>query len=366
MNYQYRIKHQFDTVMKREKQSITDYFTGTKYTVFFRTKSRSKDTNEQLRLYFTQDTAIDNGTIFTYKNENYVVINKQADESNIYYTSIAQKCTQSVPSKEIAVPFATDNIQATVDKSTALTTIDGTVIMFTGANSYYDAITINNSFNAFGNTYKVMNKYSDNGLGYLKCEQQASTPDTYTLTYSGLTSLGMDDYTTYQLTYTAQKNGITVENPAITYSSGNTEIATVDASGLLTLVSGGDVTITATWTEHDITCETQITVTSVTPVPSNWTMNITGNTNLKVGYQRTYTFVTMNDGVEEYLSGVQYEITNNTYPVVFVTNTFDSSTNKLTLMVDNEDYIDETFTIHAYQTEHSLSATLVVTVKAIF
>ena len=163
MNYQYRIKHQFDTVMKREKQSITDYFTGTKYTVFFRTKSRSKDTNEQLRLYFTEDTAIDNGTIFTYKNENYVVINKQADESNIYYTSIAQKCTQSVPSKGIAVPFATDNIQATVDKSTALTTIDGTVIMFTGANSYYDAITINNSFNAFGNTYKVMNKYSDNG-----------------------------------------------------------------------------------------------------------------------------------------------------------------------------------------------------------
>lgn len=277
MNYQYRIKHQFETVMKREKQSITDYLTGEIYTVFFRKKSRSKDTTEQLRLYYDKETAISHGTVFQYKENNYIIVNKQADESGIYYTSVAQKCTQSILSGGINIPCATDNIQITTDANETLSMIDGTVILYTGANSYYNAIAINNTFNAFGNTYKVTNKYSDNGLGYLKCEQTTSVPDTYTLTYTGLTTLSMDDYTTYQLTYKATKNGVTVENPTITYVSSDNALVTVDANGLMTLVAAGEVTITATW--NGVNCVATIGINAVTPPVSTMTCDITSTRN---------------------------------------------------------------------------------------
>lgn len=282
MNYKYRIKHQFDTVMKREKQTITDYLSGVTYTVFFRTKSRSKDTNEQLRLYYAEDTAINNGTIFTYKNENYIVINKQADESNCFYTSIAQKCTQNVSVNGLNLPFATENIQITTDVSSAVTMIDGTVIIFTGINSYYDKIDVNKTFNAFGNTYKVSNKYQDNGLGYLKCEQTTSVPDTYTLDYTGVDTVSLDDGDTYQLTFEARKNDVTVENPTITYVSSDETIATVDANGLMTMLQAGNVTITATW--NDVSANATISIGAVTPPVATMTCEITYRKNyIKAG-----------------------------------------------------------------------------------
>ena len=39
------------------------------------------------------------------------------------------------------------------------------------------------------------------------------------------------------LTYTASINNIPVENPTLSYVSGNTEVATVSDTGLLTLLS---------------------------------------------------------------------------------------------------------------------------------
>ena len=273
MNYKYRIKHQFDTVMKREKQNITDYLSGATYTVFFRTKSRSKDINEQLRLYYAEDTDIDNGTIFTYKNENYIVINRQADESNCFYTSIAQKCTQNVSVNGFNLPFATENIQVATDESSSIIIISGTVIIFTGINSYYDKIDINKTFNAFGNTYKVSNKYQDNGLGYLKCEQTTSVPDTYTLTYTGVDTVSLDDGDTYQLTFDARKNDVVVTDPTIAYVSSDETIATIDANGLMTMLQAGNVAITATW--NDVSANTTISIGAVTPPVATMTCEIT-------------------------------------------------------------------------------------------
>ena len=73
----------------------------------------------------------------------------------------------------------------------------------------------------------------------------------------------MADATTYQLSYTAIKNGVYVV-PTLTYVSSDETIATVDDTGLMTLLACGDVTITATWTDGSRvnTCDTAITVTN--------------------------------------------------------------------------------------------------------
>lgn len=272
MNYKYRIKHQFESVMKRENQTITDYFTGTEYKVFFRTKSRSKDTTEQLRLYYAEDVAIDNGTIFRYKNENYVAINKQADESNIFYTSIAQKCTQTITNNGMTLPCAISNIEITTNGNQVVSTIDGTAVLYTCNNANYKKLPLGTKINALGNTYEIKNKYEDNGLGYLKLEQAGRIPDVYLLTYMGTNSLSMDD-TVYQLTYKATVNGTEVENPTIMYVSSDETVATIDTSGVMTMIKAGTVTITASW--EGISTDTVITISEETPVVPKITCDIT-------------------------------------------------------------------------------------------
>ncbi len=73
-----------------------------------------------------------------------------------------------------------------------------------------------------------------------------------------------------QLTATVTANGTTIEDATVTWSSSNTDVATIDASGIVTLVAAGTTTITAYYAgvenqymPSEGTCK--LTVTDSTP-----------------------------------------------------------------------------------------------------
>src|SRR5699024_6293326 len=101
--------------------------------------------------------------------------------------------------------------------------------------------------------YSVQNHLYNDGIAYIYLSREADMPDVYALIYNGDTSVELEAGT-YQLSYTAAVNNIPVQNSTLSYVSSNTEVATVSDTGLLTLLSAGDTTITATWTEQEITC----------------------------------------------------------------------------------------------------------------
>ena len=81
------------------------------------------------------------------------------------------------------------------------------------------------------------------------------------------TTLDMNSGTTAQLTVTATPAD--AANPAVTWGSSDTSVATVDANGVVTAVAGGTCTITATATDGSgktATCTVNVTqmVTSIT------------------------------------------------------------------------------------------------------
>lgn len=76
------------------------------------------------------------------------------------------------------------------------------------------------------------------------------SPTTGTLTTAG---------STLQLTATVSPSNAT--NPAVTWSSGNTSVATVDATGKVTAVANGTATITVKTTDGNKTATATITVT---------------------------------------------------------------------------------------------------------
>ena len=356
-------QRQFNATMKRECITVSDYYDRTKtYDVFFRRSKRGSNSNGKVRIYFSQDTPIDIGTTFVLKDKPYVVTSRDGDESDVFYTSIAIKCDTSftvfsnAEHRYISIPFVTLSDKYTLSSNSTISMVSGAVVIYTGDNSYSREVELNESYYNYGGYYKVRNTFYNNGLAYVYMTREAKPEDRYTLSYNGVTSLDMKDATTYQLSYTAIKNDVPVDSPTLTYVSSNNTIATVNDTGLMTLLKEGNVTITATWTDgNNTTCETTIAITNSgvqpEPTPKTDTVTISGRTDLKYGYNRTYTATYTdangNDVSSNYTS--VWTITNATFDTSKLTQTVNG--NQITLHYDDENIIGETFTLNVVDTD---------------
>ena len=270
-------QRQFNATMKRECITVSDYYDRTKtYDVFFRRSRRGSNSNGKVRIYFSQDTPIDIGTTFVLKDKPYVVTSRDGDESDIFYTSIAVKCDTSftvfsnTEHRYVSIPFVTLSDKFTLSSNSTVSMISGAVVIYTGDNPYSREVEINENYYNYGGYYKVRNTFYNNGLAYVYMTREAKPQDKYTLSYNGVTSLDMKDATTYQLSYTAIKNDVPVDSPTLTYVSSDNTIATVNDTGLMTMLKEGTVDITATWVDgNNTTCETTIAITNsgVEPEP---------------------------------------------------------------------------------------------------
>lgn len=354
-------QRRFDTVMKRECVTLSDYYDSTKtYNVFFRRNSRGTNPKGKLRIYYAQDTDISIGTIFLLNNEPYLVINQDAIESNIYCSSMAVKCDLSIMiysnelRKYVTVPFALDVNDDTISYNNTVSIVDGYVTIYTGLNQYSKIFNINDNYYCFGGYYKIGNLFYNNGLAYIYMTRELMpTENTYSLTYNGVTSFDMADATTYQLSYSAIKNNEIVDSPALTYVSSDTSVATVDDTGLLTLLASGNVTITATWTDgNDTTCKTNITISNAMQPEPIGKVYITGNgAYLKKDY--TYTFTAIyrdndkNNVSDNYTS--VWTITDATFDANMITQTVIG--NQIKLKFTEDSIIGETFVLNVVDTE---------------
>ena len=364
-------QRQFDATMKRECITVSDYYDSTKtYDVFFRRNKRGSNPHGKVRIYFSQDTPISIGTMFVLKDKTYVVTSRDCDESDIFYTSMAVKCDteltvySNAEGKYVNVPVATLSDEYTLSSNSTISMVSGDVVIYTGDSSYARDISINNTYYNYGGYYEVANIFYNNGLAYVYMTREAKpTEDKYVLTYNGVTSLDMADATTYQLSYTAIKNDVVVNNPALTYVSSDDTIATVDGNGLMTLLKEGNVKITAKWTDgNNTTCETTIAISNSGVIPTIGDVTISGNTSLKRGYTRKYTAkytdANGNDVSSNYTS--VWTITDATFDTSKLTQTVNG--NQITLYYNDENIIGETFTLNVVNSEGTYTpATMSIT-----
>ena len=356
-------QRQFNATMKRECITVSDYYDRNKtYDVFFRRSRRGSNSNGKVRIYFSQDTPIDIGTMFVLKDDTYVVTSRDGDESDIFYTSIAVKCDTSftvfsnTEHRYISIPFVTLSDKFTLSSNSTISMVSGAVVIYTGDNSYSREVELNETYYNYGGYYKVRNTFYNNGLAYVYMTREAKPADRYTLSYNGVTSLDMKDATTYQLSYTAIKNDVIVDNPTLTYVSSNNTIATVDGNGLMTLLKKGNVTITTTWTDgNNTTCETTIAITNSgvepEPTPTTDTVTISGNRKLywesNRKYTAKYTDANGNDVSSKYTS--VWTITNATFDTSKLTQTVNG--NQITLYYSDDNLVGESFTLNVVDSD---------------
>ena len=356
-------KRQFEATMKREKITVRDYYDNNKnYDVFFRRNNRSNTPQGKVRFYYAQDTEINVGTVFVMKGTTYLVISRDADESDVYYTSLAVKCDTSftvysnTEKRYVVIPFVATSDKYTISHNSTISMISGSVVIYTGLNDYVREMEISDLYYNFGGYYKLGNYFYNNNIAYLYLEREVGRPDTYSFVYDGLTSLDLS-VGTYQLSYTAIKNGNIINNPIISYAVSDSNIATASDTGLLTMIAAGNVTVTATWIDGNNTaCISAITIADSSdpdvpnpPVVTGTTV-INGNTNLKNSYNRTYA-ATFYDSTENVVEGITavWSITNCNFVNEIQQTVLDG--NKIQLKVNNEDLIGESFTLNASDTD---------------
>ena len=324
-----------------------------------------------MRIYYAQSTPISVGSVILFKENSYLIINQDAIESNVYYTSIAVKCDLTLKnSAGINIPFALDDESYGVTSTNVVDYINGTAIIYTGLNSNSQLLQIDDCFYCFGGYYKIGNIFYNNNLAYVYLMKDSMPSVRYSLTYNGDTTLKLTDNNTYQLSYTAMKNDEVYENPSLIYVSSDDTIATVNEAGLVTLFQEGTVTITATWTDEKyISCETTITVSNISvQEPITGTLTLSGRNDIIRGYHRTinaiYSDADGNDVSNNYTT--VWTITDATFDTSLLTISNDD-TNSIKLSFEDSNIVGETFVLNAVDSDGVFNkATLSMKLTTVF
>jgi hypothetical protein len=361
------LKRQFSDALKREGKSITTYYNRDTVPCIFRINEDGNRETDRIRIFYDISAPIKQGQLIEYRNRIYLVLNQETAENDIYYkSSIVQTNAELKWTKDNVIYkmpcYAGDLISPMPTDGSVISVIDGNIEIITEDTDRSRLLTLNTTVETLGGVYEVVNYVYKTGFAYkyIKRTVGTVTPPVYVINIVGETSYDIVSTQTATLTVETTIDGEPEANPTVTWTSSNENVATV-SDGVITLLAVGTVTITATWTEGNVSDTLDITVSDSTPV-ANYTIQVThtGNPTLYVGgSNKTIYLYPYKDGVQTNEIPVAYEIIGKEAGM-FATETYDPVLYKLILkaaMVTAN--IGKTFTVRGYNTEHGIEGTKV-------
>lgn len=366
MNKRNTVLTQFKRTMNREGEFVSTYTGGREFKAFFRTRNDNGSQKESIIMYYDVNAPMRPGMLVVYGHGVFLALNKETIGNDVYYKSTLVKCngvfSDNSGCETLNIPFYSGSMKSGLPTGNqTISVINGNIELIMEENSLTKKIRINDTFNEFGRTFKVVNQYIVDGIVHLLADvisdQKAKL--NYCVLIDGLPKVVVPGKTT-KLTATAYVNGEMTTGATFEWASSDESIAMMDGKGIMTPVNNGYVNITAKWVEKDIVGETGA-VRVGGDGNERWEMRVVGIEEIRNTYRRTYVVETKLNGAECHLDGVDYEIITPD-GLSFAYEHFNYDTNQLTLCVDDERMIGKTFTIRAYKESIGLSSTLDVNI----
>lgn len=229
--------------MQREGRIVTTYTGGTEFRAFFRIRDDHENQRESTIMYYDVTAPVSPGTLVRIKNNIFLALNRETTENDTYYKSMLIKCNgifNENTGKIQNIPFYSNNMKSSVSiGNSTISMLNGNIEAITEENSLSKQIGINQYFNEFGRTFRVINKYTMNGIIYIIAEVEAdqgtdfvdttqidelsnsfieeTTASVYNYKIFGNTNLKFRYTRTYTL-YVTDENGNAVKNVDFTWN----------------------------------------------------------------------------------------------------------------------------------------------------
>lgn len=158
----------FDATMEREGRNITAYTSGSEFQAFMRRNDDGNNYEDRITLYYYTNAPVVQGSLISYGNKIYILVNRETEENHCYYKSSALACNGMITLNNrevIGIPcYASAMKDGLAESNNMLSLINGTMEFITESNSLSRQIQIDDTFNEFGRTYKVNNIYYKDGI----------------------------------------------------------------------------------------------------------------------------------------------------------------------------------------------------------
>ena len=337
---------QFERTMKREGRIVTTYTGGTEFRAFFRTRDEHENQRETITMYYDVTAPVRPGTLVMVGYGVFLALNRETTENDIYYKSTLIKCNGIFNENTGIVhnvPFYCSNMKSSVSVgNNVISMLNGNLELITEENSLSKQIDICQTFNEFGRTFEVTNKYTMDGIVHLIAEVRAGQKAdfVYTIQIDGLLNSSVPVNSEIQLEAIPYINDNPTTGATFDWKSSDNSIATVDGTGKISGISEGEAQITIVWVEKNVSETINLTVVNDYVPEFTYKCDISGRTDLKNGYKRTYT-VTFTDKDGNNVDWQEIDYQWNVSADFDVTQTI--SENKITVSVDNEDLIGHDF-----------------------
>ncbi len=274
---------------------------------------------------------IKTGDMIEYNNFNYIVISQVNKEVNSYKERI-RKCSHRIAFNWLGNIKWFDCIEESqvfdVSAGTIISAASGNIYITLPYNPDTRAILLSQRFYVTNQPFKVVGiDKSQEGLIKLNCDLDTINPTdddvenniadrwkyevthTYALTIINGDAVNVLINDVIQLNVTATDNGTSITNPAVTFTSSNPEIVSVDNSGKVMGIELGQAVITAKLTYHN-TISDSITVTSVETATHSYSISISGSSTIMSGFKKSYVSHIYDNGLEVTGKSVVWSVRN--------------------------------------------------------
>lgn len=345
---------QFNEALTREGNTVTDSTGNTSYKCLFRKNSDKNSSDNRLTIFYPVSEAIEQGQLLKYGGRYFLTLNQETIENDTYKKSDLLEVNTEIHTissgYELYLKAYSEDITSVgVTGNSQISVVGGNISLMTQDNADSRKLAINATFTALGATWKIINLYFKSGLGYVFTERAADsiTTPSYALTITGSDTCTEGESITLTAAATITDNSVTttILNPTITWSSSDQSVATVSSTGVVNSLTSGNVTITATWSEHGVTATKAIIINSNV----TYTASITSTaTKIYIGTNRTWNaqFTDSNGAVVPLTAVWSLTYEDASIMASYVTITAHTDTSVTITATDNEDIIGYSFTIH--------------------
>ena len=253
---------QFQESFNREGREVTNLFKNKSNQAFFRQViSNSESATESRKMFYSLEEDIDKGDMIKYSDDTYyLVYNKENKET--FCKSFLKKTNLTWNIHGMHIPFVSSVMSSVGSKGSVVKVVNGIYMLTTSDTEYSRKIKVNDIYYDYGGCYEVFNQYYIDGLCFIHFQRTLDNESSLTkiISYDGVVKLEDNKFQT--LFYISADNNY-FPNAAITYTSSNTEIATVDNKGVVTFLKTGSVDITASYDGKELTK----TISGIVPEP---------------------------------------------------------------------------------------------------